>query len=160
MVMKALHKQKVYFAKHVRKIHGTPDIVFRRKKVVVFIDSDFWHCNPEKFQMPKKNSEYWVPKLRKNVERDLSVNEILKSAGWTVLRLWESEIKRDLAGSVYRILVVIGHEPKIQENKHRGSHVILETYDLHGHHGPREQNKLNRPKERRNGKTTWRFSPS
>jgi DNA mismatch endonuclease (patch repair protein) len=49
LVMRELKHRKIYFAKHVMKILGKPDIVFRRKKIVVFIDSDFWHCNPERF---------------------------------------------------------------------------------------------------------------
>jgi DNA mismatch endonuclease (patch repair protein) len=50
--------------KHIDKIFGKPDIVFRRKKVIIFIDSDFWHYNPKKFIMPTTNVEYWEKKIR------------------------------------------------------------------------------------------------
>jgi DNA mismatch endonuclease (patch repair protein) len=78
LVMNELKRRKVYFAKHVDKILGKPDIVFRRKKLVVFIDSDFWHFNPKYFIMPKTNLHYWKNKINKNVERDKYVNKELK----------------------------------------------------------------------------------
>ena len=94
-VMNELKRQKIYFAKHVDKIFGSPDIVFRRKKIVVFIDSDFWHCNPKKFIMPKSNIGYWKKKIERNIKRDRLVNRTLKKDGWKILRFWESEIKAD-----------------------------------------------------------------
>jgi len=65
LVINELKHRNVYFAKHVKKIIGKPDIVFRRKKLVVFIDSDFWHCNPKVFIMPKTNIKYWENKIKK-----------------------------------------------------------------------------------------------
>ena len=93
--MNELKKRKIYFAKHVRTIIGKPDIVFRRKKVVVFIDSDFWHCHPERFIMPKTNVDYWREKIERNKKRDREVNNALKEAGWKVIRIWEYDIKKN-----------------------------------------------------------------
>lgn len=104
LVMKELRKRKIYFAKHVTKILGKPDIVFRRKKVVVFIDSDFWHCHPERFTMPKTNVEYWEKKIARNKERDAEVNESLSSQGWLVIRLWEYDIKHELDNCIDEII--------------------------------------------------------
>ena len=104
LIMNELKRRKVYFAKHVDKIIGKPDIVFRRKKIIVFIDSDFWHCNPKKFIMPATNIEYWNKKLHKNMERDKFVNKILKKDGWKVLRFWESDIKKNKSKVVNKIL--------------------------------------------------------
>jgi DNA mismatch endonuclease (patch repair protein) len=95
LVMNELKRRKIYFAKHVDKIFGKPDIVFRRKKIVVFIDSDFWHYNPKKFIMPVSNIEYWEKKIQRNSKRDKVVSKTLKREGWIVLRFWESDIKRD-----------------------------------------------------------------
>jgi len=94
LVMNELKWRKVYFAKHVDKIIGKPDIVFRRKRVIVFIDSDFWHCNPKRFIMPATNIEYWQKKFERNRQRDRLVTKTLKREGWTVLRFWESAIKK------------------------------------------------------------------
>jgi DNA mismatch endonuclease (patch repair protein) len=68
-----------------------PDIVFTRAKVVVFVDGCFWHCCPEHQVIPKANPDYWVPKLRRNVERDRQVDEVLAADGWVVVRVWEHE---------------------------------------------------------------------
>ncbi len=108
MVMRELRRRKIYFAKHVDKIIGKPDIVFRRKKVVVFIDSDFWHGHPVRFTMPKTNVGYWEKKISRNRERDVEVNRALLQQGWTVIRLWEYDIKHNLNDCINRILYVIG----------------------------------------------------
>jgi DNA mismatch endonuclease (patch repair protein) len=108
LVMNELKRRKVYFARYVDKITGKPDIVFRRKKVVVFIDSDFWHCNPQKFTMPATNVEYWEKKFKRNRERDVYVTENLQKQGWHVLRFWESSIKKDTKQVVDAICNAIG----------------------------------------------------
>ena len=105
--MDELKRRKIYFAKHVEKIFGTPDIVFRRKKVIIFIDSDFWHCNPKKFILPKTNVEYWKSKIERNKKKDKLVNKVLKKEGWKVLRFWESSIKRDKDKVVMKIIKAI-----------------------------------------------------
>ncbi len=92
--MRELRKRKIYFAKYVPKIVGKPDIVFRRKKVIVFIDSDFWHGHPERFTMPKTNVDYWRQKIVRNKARDIQVTRELQEQGWTVIRLWEYDIKK------------------------------------------------------------------
>ena len=104
LVMNELKKQKIYFAKHVDKIFGKPDIVFRRKKMIVFIDSDFWHYNPKFFIMPATNIEYWEKKIRTNIERDKHVNKVLRKNGWKVIRFWESDIKKDVNKIVCKIV--------------------------------------------------------
>src|SRR5215475_4947170 len=72
-VMQALKDKKIYFASHSANIFGRPDIIFRRKKVVIFIDSDFWHGHPTRLVMPKSNQAYWIPKIDRNRERDKQV---------------------------------------------------------------------------------------
>lgn len=106
-IMEALKKRKIYFAPHVSKIIGKPDIVFRRKKIVIFIDSDFWHGHPERCVMPKTNSEYWAGKIEGNKLRDAEVNDVLRSKGWQVLRLWEYEINHNFDETFQTILKVI-----------------------------------------------------
>jgi len=104
IVEKELKRRKIYFAKQVRNIFGNPDIVFRRKRVVVFIDSDFWHGHPKRFTKPKTNQEYWLPKIENNIERDKNVNKELRRNGWKVIRLWEYDIKKDLNKCIKKIL--------------------------------------------------------
>jgi DNA mismatch endonuclease (patch repair protein) len=103
LVMNELKRRKIYFAKHVDKIFGKPDIVFRRKKVLIFIDSDFWHYNPKLFIMPKTNVKYWKKKIMGNYERDKKVNRKLRKDGWIVFRFWESNIKKNVSKIVDKI---------------------------------------------------------
>ncbi len=116
LVMNELKRRKIYFAKHVDKIFGKPDIVFRRKKIIVFVDSDFWHCNPKKFIMPATNIEYWEKKIQRNQDRDKLVNKTLKKDGWLVLRFWESEIKKDTKKIVNKIVTKLEQNQKVQDS--------------------------------------------
>jgi DNA mismatch endonuclease (patch repair protein) len=68
------------------------DIAFPSKKVAIFVDGCFWHGCPIHSHLPKTNTAYWTPKLRKNIERDNVANKKLKSNGWSVLRFWEHEL--------------------------------------------------------------------
>ncbi|MBD8703716.1 DUF559 domain-containing protein [Frigoribacterium sp. CFBP 13712] len=67
------------------------DIVFTRQKIAVFIDGCFWQGCPVHATRPKRNSDYWVPKLQRNAECDLETTTRLEALGWTVLRFWEHE---------------------------------------------------------------------
>ena len=87
---------------------GNPDIVFRRKKVIIFIDLDFGHGHPKRFIMPVTNYEYWSNKIAQNKERDKQVTKELRSKGWKVIRLWEHDIKYNFDKCVQTILVAIG----------------------------------------------------
>ena len=103
-VMQKLKHCGIYFAKHVKSIPGKPDIVFRRKKIAVFIDSDFWHGHKTRFTMPKSNLAYWRPKIERNKLRDREVNRKLRKMGWVIIRIWEYDIKKNLDHVIGRIL--------------------------------------------------------
>jgi len=107
LVMRELSRRKIYFAKYVNSIIGKPDIVFRRKKVVLFVDSDFWHGHPKRLIMPKSNKKYWETKIERNRKRDKEVNTQLKKDGWKVIRIWEYDIKHNIDKCVERILKAI-----------------------------------------------------
>ena len=91
----ALHRSGLRFRKDYRlDLHGVtvrPDVVFTRARVAVFVDGCFWHCCPEHGKQPRKNTDYWAPKLARNVDRDRDQNDSLIAAGWTVIRVWEHE---------------------------------------------------------------------
>lgn len=80
-----------------KKLPGKPDFVFERARVAVFIDGDFWHGNPQKFRVPKTNSEYWREKILGNRKRDQQINRDLKVLGWRVIRFWESNLRDEEA---------------------------------------------------------------
>jgi DNA mismatch endonuclease (patch repair protein) len=87
---------------------GKPDIVFSGARVAVFVDGCFWHGCPDHSVEPKTNSLFWKTKLRKNIERDIRTSASLEAAGWTVVRIWEHEIKANILVAVERVLKAIG----------------------------------------------------
>lgn len=98
---KLLRKAKIRFRRHY-PIAGTPDFILVEKKIAIFCDGDFWHGNNWKIRGMKNRqeefdglSEYWVKKIKTNIKRDRKVNKELKEKGWKVLRIWESDIKKD-----------------------------------------------------------------
>jgi DNA mismatch endonuclease, patch repair protein len=80
------------------------DIVFTRRKVIVFVDGCFWHSCPLHATSPATNAEWWREKLSANVERDRRNTKALASLGWTVIRVWEHESPKD---AVERVLSVL-----------------------------------------------------
>jgi DNA mismatch endonuclease (patch repair protein) len=89
---------------HWKKVPGTPDIVFAKKKLAIFINGCFWHRCPNcNLSLPKTNTEFWKDKFDKNVERDRKKVQMLKNIGWNVIVIWECVIKNDILDSVYLI---------------------------------------------------------
>jgi DNA mismatch endonuclease, patch repair protein len=74
---------------------GKPDLVFLRKKLVIFVDGCFWHKCPIHFVTPATRTEFWTKKIEGNVRRDRVVNNELASAGWHVARFWEHELREN-----------------------------------------------------------------
>ena len=110
LIAKELRKRKIYCARNVKTITGKPDFVFRRKKVAVFVDSDFWHGHRTRCIMPKSNCEFWENKIARNKQRDKDVNRELKKQGWTVLRLWEKDIKKNMTKIMEKVLNTLDKE--------------------------------------------------
>ena len=99
MLQKELWSRGLRYRKNVKQVTGKPDIVFKGKKVAVFCDSEFWHGHDWENRKHdfKSNQEFWIPKIERNMERDKEVNEILESEGWTIIRFWGKEIKKDVS---------------------------------------------------------------
>lgn len=85
------------------KLPGKPDIVFPRSKVAVFVDGCFWHGCPIHGTRPATNVKFWRKKIESNIRRDQEVNHRLNELGWSVMRIWEHEIKDNLDDVVKRI---------------------------------------------------------
>ena len=99
LLRKELWARGLRYRKNVNRIYGKPDIVFIGKKVAVFCDSEFWHgYNWEQRKKDfKSHQEFWIPKIERNMERDAEVTAFLESEGWTVIRFWGNEIKKNTA---------------------------------------------------------------
>ena len=95
-----------------KALPGKPDIVFIKNKVVVFIDGEFWHGHnwPTRKAKIKSNREYWIPKIERNMQRDIENNEALKSLGYVVFRFWEHETKENLANCINKVLTAISRK--------------------------------------------------
>ena len=95
----------VSFCQNDRTVFGSPDIVFKSRKIAVFCDGDFWHGrNWESAKNDiKSNKAFWIDKIESNIKRDLEVNERLRKEGWLVLRFWGSQIKTDVMSCVKSI---------------------------------------------------------
>lgn len=77
------------------KLPGRPDIVFTRQRLAVFIDGCFWHRCPLHYQAPATNPAFWEAKIGRNVRHDRKVDVLLAKEGWSVLRIWEHEVRTD-----------------------------------------------------------------
>lgn len=95
LLRSALHRRGLRFRKdvylRVGGVRTKADIVFRPRRIAVYLDGCFWHSCPEHGQLPRANRTYWKPKLERNVRRDEEVTRALEADGWTVIRIWEHE---------------------------------------------------------------------
>lgn len=86
------------YRKDLASLPGRPDIVFASDRIAVFCDGDFWHGRDWQRRRRKllrgHNPDYWVAKIKRNMERDRRNNRELEKAGWRVLRLWETDIMK------------------------------------------------------------------
>lgn len=101
----ALWNKGYRYRKNVKDIFGHPDIVFKSKKVAIFCDSEFWHGYDweSKKNEIKTRQDFWIPKIERNMQRDKEVNMKLSEEGWTVLRFWGTEIKKQTENCVKEI---------------------------------------------------------
>ncbi|MGW7050798.1 very short patch repair endonuclease [Streptomyces sp. NPDC054887] len=78
-------------ASPLKGVRRRADVIFPKDKVAVFVDGCFWHGCPQHLRPAKRNAEAWAAKLEGNQARDINTNELLRAAGWTVVRVWEHE---------------------------------------------------------------------
>lgn len=103
----ALSKAGLRYRKNVNRLPGKPDVAFIGKKVVVFLDSCFWHGCRRHGSMPTSNRKFWREKIRKNKERDRIVKREYKRMGWIALRFWEHDLKKNTSEVVSRITTLV-----------------------------------------------------
>jgi len=87
------------YRKNVKTMPGKPDIVFPGARLAIFCDGDFWHGRDWQILQVKlgrgANADYWIAKIGSNIERDHLTNSLLAHVGYEVVRLWESDIRKD-----------------------------------------------------------------
>lgn len=102
-VRKELSKRGYKYRKNVSYLPGKPDIAFVNKKIVVFLDSCFWHGCRYHCRIPNTNVRYWKEKIARNKKRDKEIKDKYKKMGWTILRFWSHQIKKDPQKVISRI---------------------------------------------------------
>jgi len=101
VLRRELHRRGVRYRLHARDVLGHPDLVWRGRRVAVFVDGDMWHGNLAAWRerglatfeaMFPNRTDWWVAKIRRTQDRDAGVTAELTRHGWNVVRLWESDV--------------------------------------------------------------------
>jgi DNA mismatch endonuclease (patch repair protein) len=109
-----MHRLGFRFRLATERLPGRPDFVFVRQRVAVFVDGDFWHGRQWRNRgfdslvshlRGIRNSAYWIRKIERNIARDRGVNRRLRAAGWRVVRVWESELKKTPERCIRRVVL-------------------------------------------------------
>jgi DNA mismatch endonuclease (patch repair protein) len=111
VLRKELWNRGLRYRLHASDLPGKPDIVFRRARVAVFCDGDFWHGRRWRERQEKlargSNAPYWTAKIGANVARDRRNTRLLRAAGWIVVRLWETDVLRDVTRAATKVERVV-----------------------------------------------------
>ena len=94
---KALWNLGYRYRKNNKTVFGKPDFTFKKLKIAIFVDSEFFHGKDwETRKKPQTNTEFWTKKIERNIQRDIEVTAYLESQNWKVLRFWSKEIEKNL----------------------------------------------------------------
>lgn len=109
-IRRAMHRAGLRFRLHPHNLPGRPDIVLPGRRLAIFVHGCFWHGHDCKAgRVPKTRTEYWKRKFARNAERDADVNAALKEKGWTVVVIWECQVKQP--DEVSRLVAEIAAHP-------------------------------------------------
>lgn len=114
---KYLWKRGFRYICNVKRLPGSPDIVLPKYKTVIFVHGCFWHGHNgcKKYTVPKTNTEYWKKKVVRNKKRDEDVWRLLEAQGWSVIIVWECELKKDkIHETIERVEKEILHNGEVQ----------------------------------------------
>ena len=119
LLRKELWKRGYRYRKNYKVLPGNPDIVLTKYKIAVFCDGEFFHGKAWEVLKPRlekgKNSDFWIGKISRNMERDDEINKKLLFMGWTVIRFWGNEIKKNTDECI-RVIEETIFDIKISEN--------------------------------------------
>lgn len=109
ILCKALWKLGYRYRKNNKTVFGKPDLTFKKYKLAVFIDSEFFHGKDWEIRKHeiKSNQDFWHKKIERNIERDKEVNEFLFNSGWKVVRFWDKQVTKNLDDCVSKIIVYL-----------------------------------------------------
>ena len=93
-LIEAFHEYEIAGWRRNYPVKGHPDFVFMNRRIAVFVDGCFWHGRDCRNTRPKENEEFWAAKRERNIRRDREVTSHFERRGWTVIRIWECELKK------------------------------------------------------------------
>lgn len=102
-VSKELWRRGIRFRKNAKSLIGKPDISTKKYKIVIFLDSCFWHGCKKHCRYPKTNKNYWLCKIQKNRERDQKISNYYIENKWNILRIWEHDLKENFMNTIEKI---------------------------------------------------------
>jgi DNA mismatch endonuclease (patch repair protein) len=105
LLTKTLWRRGLRYRKNDKTVFGRPDLTFKRYKLAIFVDSEYFHgkdWDTEKYRI-KTNRDFWWTKIESNIKRDKQVNEELVREGWIILRFWSKEVRKNLVSCVEKI---------------------------------------------------------
>jgi len=111
-VFTELWRRDIRFRRNVKNLIGKPDLAIKKYKVVVFLDSCFWHGCDLHCRIPENNRDYWINKLNRNKMRDIEVNNYYQKEGWNILRIWEHQVKKEFNTVIKEIVDFINEAKK------------------------------------------------
>lgn len=89
----------------IADLRRTADVVFTKQRLAVFVDGCFWHRCPNHGTIPRSNTDWWIQKLQKTVDRDRATSAALEAAGWTPLRCWEHDDPTLVADRIEKLVL-------------------------------------------------------
>lgn len=101
---KALWKEGFRYRKNVNSYFGKPDIVLKKYKTVIFVDSCFWHGCRKHCILPVSNKKFWRKKIERNKQRDREVNRYYKKESWNIMRIWEHDLQKNSDKMIKKLL--------------------------------------------------------
>lgn len=106
------HESKITGWRRGYPVKGHPDFVFMKEKVAIFVDGCFWHGHDCRNTRPADNAEYWMMKRERNIQHDKEITALFQNRGWTVVRIWECELKKkNLPETEKKILALLSNSP-------------------------------------------------
>ena len=103
---KAIWRKGFRYSKNSSKYFGKPDIILKKHKTAIFLDSCFWHGCKKHCRIPTARKGYWMKKIERNRQRDKKVNRYYKKIGWKVIRIWEHEMK-DISKVILKVIKIL-----------------------------------------------------
>lgn len=109
LLAKAMWALGLRYRKNSGSIFGKPDFSFKKYKVAVFVDGEFWHGKDweQRKAEIKGNREFWIAKIERNIRRDMEVTGCLKAEGWTVLRFWSNDVVKNAGCHAEKVKEII-----------------------------------------------------